>query len=105
MVRMPAKLSVATDAWARNANETSLEVIEWMKQRNFSMPGDLDQNLNQRPFSAKWISNYNTGGPIAINSVKWVNLYDNYTFRYVYTYICMHIHTYLPKDNCTHIHY
>ena len=68
-IRMPAKLSVATDAWARNANETSLEVIEWMKQRNFSMPGDLDQKLNQRPFSAKWISNYNTGGPIAINSV------------------------------------
>ena len=87
MVRMPAilsVLSVATDAWARNANETSLEVIEWMKQRNFSMPGDLDQNLNQRPFSAKWISNYNTGGPIAINSVKWVNLYDNCTFKYVY---------------------
>jgi len=57
-IRMPAKLSVATDAWARNANETSLEVIEWMKQRNFSMPGDLDQNLNlnQRPFNAKWIS-------------------------------------------------
>ena len=45
------------------------------------MPGALDQNLNQRPFSAKWISNYNTGGPIAINSVKWINLYDNYTFR------------------------